>query len=67
MNANARVFGRWIPAALIACQTATFAEQEKVITLGESDMDGGKPLMQVLKERKSTRASSDKQLSKQVL
>jgi SagB-type dehydrogenase family enzyme len=54
-------------AALIACSTAAFAEQGKVVPLPKPDMEGGKPLMQVLKERKSTRQYSDKQLSKQVM
>jgi len=67
MNSNSCVFGRWILAALIVCSTAAFAEQGKVIPLVKPDMEGGKPLMQTLKERKSTRRYSDKQLSKQVL
>jgi SagB-type dehydrogenase family enzyme len=67
MNAKYRAFGCRILTALLVCSTAAFAEQGKVIPLGKPDMEGGKPLMQVLKERKSTRRYSDKQLSKQVL
>ncbi len=67
MNANSRALGLWMTALLLACSTAAFAEQGKVIPLGKPDMEGGKPLMQVLKERKSTRAYIDKPLPKQVL
>ena len=67
MKANSRVFAGWLLAALIACSTAAFAEQGKVIPLEKPDMEGGKPLMQVLKERKSTRRYSDKELPKEVL
>ena len=67
MNAKSHALGSWVITLMLACSTATFAEQGKVISLGKPDMEGGKPLMQVLRERKSTRAYSDKPLSKQVL
>jgi len=43
------------------------AEELKPIQLPKPQMDGGKPLMQVLKERKSSREFSPEKLSLQVL
>lgn len=67
MNAKPRALGSWILAALLLCSTTALAEQGKLIPLEKPDMEGGKPLMQALKERKSVRRYSDKQLSKEVL
>jgi len=46
---------------------AAFAQEAKTIRLPKPNMSGGKPLMQVLKERKSTREFSSKELAPQVL
>jgi len=43
------------------------AQEKKTIQLPEPQINGGKPLMQVLSMRKSTRNFSDKELSLQVL
>src|SRR5512139_1037587 len=59
---------------LIACGIAiflmscmVFAEELKPIQLSKPQMDGGKPLMQVLKDRSSSRESSPQKLPPQVL
>ncbi len=44
-----------------------YAEEAKSIQLPQPQTDGGKPLMQVLKERKTSRDLSDQKLSMQVL
>ena len=54
-------------ALLFACSTLVFAEDLKPIQLPKPQMDGGKPLMQALKERKSTRAFSTEKLPAQTL
>jgi len=45
----------------------TVMSAESTIKLPKPQMDGGKPLMKALKERKSTREFSEKKLSEQVL
>ena len=52
---------------LLAGLTPAFAQELKPIPLPRPQMDGGKPLMQALKERKSTRAFSSEKLSPQIL
>jgi SagB-type dehydrogenase family enzyme len=47
--------------------TTTQASLSAVIKLPEPQTNGGKPLMQALKERRSSRAFSDKELPQQVL
>jgi len=47
--------------------TQTFAEELKTIQLPKPQVDGGKPLMQVLKDRKSAREFSSEKLPLQVL
>lgn len=44
-----------------------FADEKKPIQLPEPQMDGGKPLMQALKERKSSREFSSEKIPMQVL
>jgi len=44
-----------------------FAQEIKSIRLPQPDMQGGKPLMQALKERKSSREFSPKELSPQMI
>jgi len=53
-------------AAILLTVTA-FAGELKTIQLPKPNMSGGKPLMQALKERKSTREFSPKELGTQVL
>lgn len=53
-------------AAILLTVTA-FAQDAKTIRLPKPNMSGGKPLMQALKERKSTREFSSKELAPQVL
>jgi nitroreductase len=57
----------WGLAALLAFSTLVYAQGLKPIQLPKPQMDGGKPLMQALKERKSTRSFSTKKLPDQVL
>jgi len=54
-------------ALLLAFPMMSQTEAVKAIQLPKPQTDGGKPLMQVLKERKSTRAFSDRKLSEQTL
>ena len=56
-----------VSAALFACQTDAYPQDIKAIKLPAPQMQGGKPLMQVLKERKTDRAFSSKELPPQVL
>ena len=58
---------RWGLAALLAFSTLVYAQGLKPIQLPKPQMDGGKPLMQALKERKSTRSFSTEKLPDQVL
>ena len=58
---------RWGLAALLAFSVLASAQELKPIQLPKPQMDGGKPLMQVLKERKSTRSFSPEKLPVQTL
>lgn len=58
---------RWGLIALLAFSTLVSAQDLKPIQLPKPQMDGGKPLMQALKERKSTRSFSTEKLPDQVL
>jgi SagB-type dehydrogenase family enzyme len=53
--------------ALLAFSTLASAQELKPVQLPKPQMEGGKPLMQVLKDRKSSRAFSTNQLSPQML
>jgi len=55
----------WFFAALLA--TAVTAQELKPVVLPAPQTDGGRPLMQALKERKSTREFSGEKLPLQVL
>jgi SagB-type dehydrogenase family enzyme len=57
----------WGLAALLAFSTLVYAQSLKPIQLPKPQMDGGKPLMQALKERKSMRSFSTEKLPDQVL
>jgi SagB-type dehydrogenase family enzyme len=52
---------------LFICSTLTFAEEIKSIQLLKPQIDGGRPLMQVLKDRRSSREFSSEKLPIQVL
>jgi nitroreductase len=51
----------------LACTLLVFSQELQQVQLPQPQMDGGKPLMQVLKERKSSREFSIEKLSPQVL
>jgi SagB-type dehydrogenase family enzyme len=53
--------------ALIACATLAVAQELKPVPLPPPQTSGGRPLMQVLKDRHSTREFSSQKLSPQVL
>jgi len=55
----------WLLAAILA--TAVGAQELKPVVLPAPQTDGGRPLMQALKERKSTREFSGEKLPAQVL
>jgi SagB-type dehydrogenase family enzyme len=52
---------------LFVCPTLSSAEELKPIPLLKPQLDGGRPLMQVLKDRKSSRAFGSEKLSMQVM
>ena len=52
---------------LLICPALTSGQELKTIQLMEPQMDIGKPLMQVLKDRKSSRAYSTEKLPDQIL
>jgi len=54
-------------AVLLICPTLIPGQKVKPIQLLEPQMDAGRPLMQVLKDRRSSRAFSTAKLPKQVL
>ena len=56
-----------IVLAVILLTVSAFAQEAKTIQLPKPNMSGGKPLMQALKERKSVREFSSKELTPQVL
>ena len=72
---NRRTFVKTLPAlTILAGTTASFAQdtpkgdgQLKTITLLKPEMDGGKSVLAALKERKTTRSISAKELPSQVL
>jgi len=49
------------------CVASIFAEKIKLVLLPNPQVDGGRPLMQVLKDRSSSRSFSSEKLSAQVL
>jgi nitroreductase len=54
-------------ALLLICAVLSLAQELKPISLPAPQMDGGKPLMQALKDRRTSRAFSSEKLSPQVL
>ena len=61
------VFAHWLLAVVLIWPAATSAQELKTIQLPAPQMDGGKPLMQALKERASARAFSPEKLPPQTL
>jgi hypothetical protein len=51
----------------IICVAPMFAEELKFVLLPKPQIDGGRPLMQVLKDRSSSRSFSPEKLSSQSL
>jgi SagB-type dehydrogenase family enzyme len=51
----------------LTCASLAFTQELQQVQLPQPQMDGGKPLMQVLKDRKSAREFSAEKLSPQVL
>ena len=54
-------------ALLLICSALSLAQELKPISLPTPQMDGGKPLMQALKDRRTSRAFSSEELSIQEL
>ena len=54
-------------AILLICATLTFADELKPIQLLKPQVDSGRPLMQVLKDRSSSRSFGKEKLPMQVL
>ena len=67
MNTKPFQAARWGLAVLLAGCTLISAQELKPIQLPKPQMDGGRPLMQVLKDRKSSRSFSTEKLPPQVL
>jgi len=67
MNTKSSHAVRWGLMALLVFSTLVSAQDLKPIQLPKPQMDGGKPLMQALKDRKSSRAFSAEKLPVQVL
>jgi nitroreductase len=56
-----------VVAALFLCPSFTLAQEVKAIRLPEPQMDGGRPLMRVLRDRASSRNFSPERLPMQML
>jgi len=67
MEKNSIVIVRLVLTAFFICPLLTFAQDLEPIQLLKPQMDGGKPLMQVLQERHSTREYSSEELHLQTL
>lgn len=66
---NTKIFQavRLVFIILLICPTLTLAQELEPIHLLKPQMDGGRPLMQVLKDRSSSREFSNEKLPMQVL
>jgi SagB-type dehydrogenase family enzyme len=53
--------------AMMVCPGVSFPQEMKTLTLPAPQIDGGKPLMQVLKERRTSRSFSNSVLPRQQL
>ena len=67
MNPRSLQAACFVLAALLICPTLTSGQEGKPVPLLEPQMDTGRPLMQVLRDRGSSRAFSEEKLPKQVL
>jgi nitroreductase len=67
MSAKSFRIASWGAAGLLAFSVIASAQELKPIQLPKPQMDGGRPLMQVLKDRKSSRSFSPEKLPAQVL
>jgi SagB-type dehydrogenase family enzyme len=67
MKAKLSLACTFVLALVLICPTITPAQEAKSIKLLEPQTGGGKPLMQVLKDRHSTRTFSSEKLPLQVL
>jgi len=54
-------------AALLSVAVASYGAEQETIQLPPAQMEGGRPLMEVLKDRKTGRSFSGRELSRQVL
>lgn len=57
----------WVLTFLLVCATLTFSEELKPIQLPKPQLEGGRPLMQLLRDRRSSREFSTEKLPIQVL
>jgi SagB-type dehydrogenase family enzyme len=67
MNNTSFLLASSLVAVSLLCATIPFAETLKPIPLLKPHVDGGRPLMQVLKDRSSSRSFSTEKLPLQVL
>ena len=67
MNTKSSHAARWGLTALLAFSVLASAQELKPLQLPPPHMDGGKPLLQALKERKSSRSFSPEKLPAQLL
>ncbi len=67
MNSSANRMAPLVLAALLLCPTFTLAQELKAIQLLDPQMDGGRPLMRVFKDRVSSRSFSPEKLPMQML
>lgn len=67
MKRTLLVIASYAWAILIICVPTIFAEEIKLVLLPNPQVDGGRPLMQVLKDRSSSRSFSPEKLPAQVL
>lgn len=67
MNGSAYRMASLVLAALVFCPAFTLAQERSAIQLLEPQMDGGRPLMRVLKDRASSRSFSPENLPMQTL
>jgi nitroreductase len=67
MRRRRRAMAVFLAVFLFSLSVWAQTEAARQIPLPKPQTDGGKPLMQVLKDRRSTRAFADRKLSEQVL
>ncbi len=67
MNTSSGLLASSIVGISLLCATVPFAETLKPIQLLKPQLEGGRPLMQVLKDRRSSRSFNSEKLPLQVL